>query len=178
MITVVDVLESGWNFRAGRARSPRSRTTRTFPAPSFTTPKGETEPGARPRASWSFAAFAKERRLVPRAPARTLRSRILSAGRTTSQAAPFRSSRKRFLQWHPGTCACRDPRFAHGADRFVGNRAGLDAEPGQEREQAWRVERSVQRGFGTTRFRILNPAARRAYNPSAGGTRWPNPEGA
>ena len=46
----------------------------------------------------------------------------------------------------PRNVPCRDPRFAHGADRFVGNRAGLDAESGQEREQAWRVERSVLRG--------------------------------
>lgn len=48
----------------------------------------------------------------------------------------------------PWNVPCRDPRFAHGADRFVVDRAGFDAEPGQEGEQARRVERSAFRAVG------------------------------
>ena len=50
---------------------------------------------------------------------------------------------EKILAVAPRNMPCGDPRFAHGADRFVVECTGLDAEPGQEREQAWRVERSV-----------------------------------
>lgn len=61
-------------------------------------------------------------------------------------------------------------RLGDGEDRLVVVGPHLDAECGEEGEEADRVERSVLRDVGEHGGAILNPAARAAYNSSAGGS--------
>ena len=151
MTTVVHVLTSGWNLRAGRARRSRSRTTRTFPSPSFTTAKGETEPGATPRAS-----------LKPRGVREGEAARAESFGEEPEveellrreddePGSAFPILEEEVLAVASRNVRRRDLRLGHGEDGIVGNRAGLDAELGEKREQAGRVERSAVRVVGRHR---------------------------
>lgn len=61
---------------------------------------------------------------------------------------PFPILQEEILAVAPGDMGRRDLRLGHREDRIVKERASLDAEPGQEVEEAGRVERGALRVVG------------------------------